>query len=98
MGERHIAAEVFLEGDGHHPADYGYTAWLCMDDWVGLLARWPAFRPSWEAVSRVADRGYLVPYGVLADSCTDPLPDALCAELAERSVYDGTPLDRIGAS
>lgn len=94
LGERHIAAEVFLEGNVHHPADYEHTAWLGMDDWVGLLARWPAFRLSLEAVSRAADRGYLVPYGVLEDSCTDPLPDALYAALAERSVYDGTPLDR----
>ena len=75
-------------------AFYEHTAWLSMDDWVGLLTRWPAFRPSLEAVSRPADSGYVVPYGVLKDSSTDPLPDALYAEFASRSVYDGTPLDR----
>lgn len=94
LGERHIAAELFLEGDVHHPADYEHTAWLSMDDWVGLITRWPAFRPSLEAVRRPADSGYLVPYGVLEDSSTGRLPDALYAELASRSVYDGTPLDR----
>lgn len=94
MGARHIAADLFLEGDVHHPTDYEHTAWLSLDDWVGLLARWSAFRSALEALSRPADGGYVVPYGVWEDACPDPVPDALSAEFASRSVYDGTPLDR----
>ena len=95
LGARHIAAEFFLDGDVHHPADYEHTAWLSRDDRVGLLARWPGFRSALEAMSRPADDGYVVPYGVWEDACPDPVPDALSAEFAARSVYDGTPLDRL---
>jgi hypothetical protein len=93
LDEHGIASEFFLEGDIHHPADYEHTAWLGTDDWAHLLSQWPAYRTSLEAVSQPADGGVLVPYGVLEDSREKPLPDALSAALASRSVYDGTPLD-----
>ena len=94
LGEHHIASELFLEGDLHHPADYEHTAWLGAADWIHLLSRWPAYRTSLEVVSQPADHGCLVPYAALAESLAEPLPDALFAELASRSVYDGIPLNR----
>ena len=94
LEEHHIASELFLEGDIHHPADYEHTAWLGTDDWIHLLSRWPAYRASLEVVSQPAENGYMVPYGALVESLAEPLPDALFAELASRSVYDGIPLSR----
>ena len=65
------------------------------DDCVHLLSRWPAYRTSLEVVSQPADHGCLVPYGALAESLEESLPDALFAELASRSVvYDGILLNR----
>ncbi len=64
-------------------------------DCVHLLSRWPAYRTSLEVVSQPADHGCLVPYGALAESLEESLPDALFAELASRSVvYDGILLNR----
>lgn len=94
LKERHIASDLFLEGDIHHPADFEHTAWLDAGNWTRLLARWPANRAALEAINQPSDGGHLVPYGALEADRQEPLPEALYAELAARSVYDGTPLDR----
>ncbi len=94
LTERHVAANLFLEGAVDHPADYEHTAWFGSEDWIQLLSRWPDYRTPLEAVSRLADGGHLVSYGTGHHFHGETLPDALLEALAARSVYDGIPLDQ----
>ena len=86
LNKQNRTADLYLEGNLDHPADYDRVAWLDQNTHQELLSQESQLA---EVVTRQAD-GYLVPYGKLYEQ----LPQSLVQELQKRDIYDGIPLSK----
>ena len=81
-------ADLYLEGNLDHPADYDRVAWVDPVAYEALLAHYPDEAALLTAAAvREAD-GWIIPYGKLGEQLSQPLRQHLQAQ----DIYDGIPL------
>ncbi|WP_419880638.1 hypothetical protein ACN6MY_13395 [Peribacillus sp. B-H-3] len=86
------AAELFLEGDLNHPADYESTAFLSFEEYTAFTS---AYTPYQHMIARFSEKlecGYLISYAKLTKESAIHIPDELISVLYKYDIYE-LPLD-----
>lgn len=84
---RGVDTAVFLEGDLNHPADFESVAYLDRQEYVELLAQFPAEADFLQSQVIQEGEGYFFPYRALQQSYPG-LPELLINTLAQYEIYE----------
>ncbi|WP_047982901.1 P-loop NTPase family protein [Ornithinibacillus californiensis] len=91
--EMNVDAELYLEGDLNHPADYDSVACFTKEEYERLLLQHGDLENTIKNHITVKDGEYLLPYGKMKYDSGIVLPDALLTSVFERDIYE-LPLDK----
>ncbi|MBX3060540.1 MAG: hypothetical protein KF770_29130 [Anaerolineae bacterium] len=87
LQERGVDTAVFLEGDLNHPADFESVAYLDRQEYVELLAQFPAETAFLQSQVIQEGEGYSFRYRALQQSYPH-LPEPLINTLAQHEIYE----------
>jgi hypothetical protein len=91
--EMNVDAELYLEGDLNHPADYDRVACFTKEEYERLLLQSSDLGDTIKEHIEVKDGEYLLPYGKMKFNSGIVLPDPLLTSVFERDIYE-LPLDK----
>ncbi|SFC68889.1 hypothetical protein SAMN05443252_105294 [Bacillus sp. OV322] len=85
-------AELYLEGDLDHPADYESTAFLTFEEYTAFTSAYEAYRDMIARFSEKLENGYLIYYAKVKKESVIHIPDELISDLYQYDIYE-LPLD-----
>jgi hypothetical protein len=91
--EMNVDAELYLEGDLNHPADYDRVACFTKEEFERLLIQHSDLENTIKNHITVKDGKYLLSYGKMKYDSGIVFPDPLLTSVFERDIYE-LPLDR----
>ena len=102
LRERGVVAELYLEGNTDHPADYEYTACLNKNQFNELLHLYPGERDTILACTDNQDGDYLFCYGrmYVMEGGEQAVPskrdamNAIIQHVRPYDIYDGLPIEK----
>ncbi|MBS3680560.1 hypothetical protein KGF86_10060 [Ornithinibacillus massiliensis] len=86
--ERNIDAELYLEGDLHHPADYDGVACFTREQYEDLLLHSRGLKEAIKDFIQVKDRHYFLPYEIMKLRLNRQFPDPLMSKVFEHDIYE----------
>ncbi|MBC5636598.1 hypothetical protein H8S33_07145 [Ornithinibacillus sp. BX22] len=86
--ERNIDAELYLEGDLHHPADYDGVACFTREQYEDLLLHSGGLKEAIKDFIQVKDRHYFLPYEIMKLRLNRQFPDPLMSKVFEHDIYE----------
>lgn len=86
--ERNIDAELYLEGDLHHPADYDGVACFTREQYGQLLLHSGELKEAIKDYIQIKDRHYFLPYEIMKRHLNRHFPDPLMSKVFEHDIYE----------
>ncbi|MCM3341071.1 hypothetical protein M3650_21145 [Paenibacillus sp. MER TA 81-3] len=102
LRERGVVAELYLEGNTDHPADYEYTACLTEEQFKELMRLFPHERDTVLACTVHEDEDYLFCYGRMhamaggerSAPSKQAEMNAIIQQVRPYDIYDGLPMEK----
>jgi hypothetical protein len=92
LTENGVDAELFMEGNLDHPADYEGVAYFTEEEFGNLLERSGNLRAAFQNQVLVKRGYYLLPYMKMKADLGDKFPEELVKEISKKDIYE-LPLD-----
>lgn len=88
LAEQNVKAELYLEGNLDHPADYEGVAYFTEEEFAKLLEESGSLSRIFQDKVMVKRGRRLLPYMKLKSELGDEFPDELLAEISKKDVYE----------
>ncbi len=91
LARRGQQAQLFLEGNLDHPADFESVAWLTAAEYAAVVEQFPDWQERLEAEAIAQGDERFIGYRKLAGQSGPAWPEALLRELAAHEIYEQSP-------
>lgn len=88
LAEQNVKAELYMEGNLEHPADYEGVAYFTEEEFAKLLEESGSLSQIFHDKVMVKRGRRLLPYKKLKSELGDKFPDDLLAEISKKDVYE----------
>lgn len=88
LTENNVAAEIYMEGNPDHPADYEGVTYFKEEDFEELLTESGNLRKVFQERVIVKRGRYLLPYMKIKNELGNGFPDELFAAISKKDVYE----------
>lgn len=86
--ENGVNAELYMEGNLDHPADYEGVAYFTVEEFESLLARSGGLGNTFQDRVLVKNGRYLLPYMKIKTELGDKFSEDLLAEICQKDIYE----------